>query len=105
MVRNHYYTHSVLRLLTALKMSYEAAKKRAEPYTKYQDCGGTPRDATGDGGTGQKGSDLEPASLCVGEQSFGGECASDHIAFVDRELVELCCEAGGRAGCDSNEEY
>ena len=34
MVRNHYYTHSVLRLLTALKMSHEAAKKRAEPYTK-----------------------------------------------------------------------
>lgn len=25
---------TVLRLLTALKMSYEAAKKRAEPYTK-----------------------------------------------------------------------
>jgi quinolinate synthase len=25
---------SVLRLLTPLKMSYEAAKKRAEPYTK-----------------------------------------------------------------------
>jgi hypothetical protein len=24
----------VLRLLTSLKMSYEAAKKRAEPYTK-----------------------------------------------------------------------
>jgi hypothetical protein len=34
MVRNHYYTHSILRLLTALKMSYEAAKKRAEPCTK-----------------------------------------------------------------------
>ncbi|TMQ30036.1 MAG: hypothetical protein E6K65_06790 [Nitrospirae bacterium] len=34
MVSNHYYTHSVLRLLTALKMSYKAAKKRAEPYTK-----------------------------------------------------------------------
>ena len=39
MVRNYYqiythlYTHSVLRLLTPL-MSYEAAKKRAEPYTK-----------------------------------------------------------------------
>jgi hypothetical protein len=25
---------TVLRLLTPLKMSYEAAKKRAEPYTK-----------------------------------------------------------------------
>ena len=25
---------TVLRLLTSLKMSYEAAKKRAEPYTK-----------------------------------------------------------------------
>jgi len=36
MVRNYYqrYTHSVLRLLTPLKMSYDAAKKRAEPYTK-----------------------------------------------------------------------
>jgi hypothetical protein len=36
MVRNYYqrYTHSVLRLLTPLKMSYEAAKKRAELYTK-----------------------------------------------------------------------
>jgi len=34
MVSNHYYTHSVLRLLTALNMSYKAAKKRAEPYTK-----------------------------------------------------------------------
>jgi hypothetical protein len=36
MVRNYYqiYTHSVLRLLTPLKMSYEATKKRAEPYTK-----------------------------------------------------------------------
>ena len=27
-------TFTVLRLLTPLKMSYEAAKKRAEPYTK-----------------------------------------------------------------------
>jgi hypothetical protein len=26
--------YSVLRLLTPLKMAYEAAKKRAEPYTK-----------------------------------------------------------------------
>jgi len=26
MVSNHYYTHSVLRLLTALKISYETAK-------------------------------------------------------------------------------
>jgi len=36
MHRNYYqrYTHSVLRLLTPLKMSYDAAKKRAEPYTK-----------------------------------------------------------------------
>jgi hypothetical protein len=36
MVRIYYqrYTHSVLRLLTPLKTSYEAAKKRAEPYTK-----------------------------------------------------------------------
>jgi hypothetical protein len=36
MVRNYYQrsTHSVLRLLTPLKMSYEAAKKRAEPYAK-----------------------------------------------------------------------
>ena len=36
MVRNYYqrYTHSVLRLLTPLKMSYDAAKKRAEPYNK-----------------------------------------------------------------------
>jgi hypothetical protein len=35
-VRNYYqlYTHSVLRLLTPLKMSYEASKKPAEPYTK-----------------------------------------------------------------------
>ena len=28
---------TVLRLLTPLKMSYEAAKKRAEPYTKIVD--------------------------------------------------------------------
>ena len=36
MVRNHYqtYTHSVLRLLTPLMMSYEVAKKQVEPYTK-----------------------------------------------------------------------
>jgi hypothetical protein len=36
MARGDYliYTHSGLRLLPSLKMSYEAAKKRAEPYTK-----------------------------------------------------------------------
>jgi hypothetical protein len=36
MVRNYYqiYTHSVLRLLTLLRMPYEAAKRWAEPYTK-----------------------------------------------------------------------
>ena len=37
MVRGYYltiYTHSVLRLLPPLKRSYEAVKKRAEPYTK-----------------------------------------------------------------------
>lgn len=27
------------------------------------------------------------------------------IAFVDRELLHLCCEAGNQAGCDGNEEY
>ena len=44
MVRNYYqiYTHSVLRLLTPLKMSYEAAKRRAEPNTKIEEEG-TPR--------------------------------------------------------------
>lgn len=37
---------SVLRLLTPLRMTYEAAKKRAEPYKKlwvsYQRCGPMP---------------------------------------------------------------
>jgi hypothetical protein len=38
MVRIYYqiYTHSVLRLLTPLKMPYEAAKRRAEPNTKIE---------------------------------------------------------------------
>lgn len=27
------------------------------------------------------------------------------VTFVDRELDVMCCEAGTRAGCDSNEEY
>ena len=41
MVRNYYqrYTHSVLRLLTPLKMSYEAAKRRTEPNTKIEEEG------------------------------------------------------------------
>ena len=37
MARGYYltiYTHSVLHLLPPLKRSYEAPKKRAEPYTK-----------------------------------------------------------------------
>jgi len=44
MVRNYYqiYTHSVLRLLTLLRMPYEAAKRRAEPNTKIEEEG-TPR--------------------------------------------------------------
>lgn len=33
------------------------------------------------------------------------EAFASLIAFVDRELVHLCCEAGNQAGCDSNEEY
>jgi len=57
-------------------MSYETAKTRAEPYTK--DCGGASADATGDGGVRQEGRGGEPASLCVGQQSFGGERAPDH---------------------------
>ena len=34
--RNYHqtYTQSVLRLLTSLKISYQAARKQAEPYTK-----------------------------------------------------------------------
>ena len=41
MVRNYYqiYTHSVLRLLTPLKMSYEAAKRGTEPNTKIEEEG------------------------------------------------------------------
>jgi hypothetical protein len=44
MVRNYYqiYTHSVLRLLTLLRMPYEASKRRAEPNTKIEEEG-TPR--------------------------------------------------------------
>jgi hypothetical protein len=44
MVRNYYqiYTHSVLRLLTLLRMPYEAAKRWAEPNTKIEEEG-TPR--------------------------------------------------------------
>ena len=66
---------TVLRLLTPLKMSYEAAKKRAEPYTKIVER--TTRDETRDGGARQEGRSREPASLCVGQQSFRGECAVD----------------------------
>ena len=33
------------------------------------------------------------------------EAFSTLIEFVDRELELLFCEAGNRAGCDSNEEY
>lgn len=33
------------------------------------------------------------------------EAFSTLSGFVGDELVDVCCEAGNRAGCDSNEEY
>ena len=40
-----------------------------------------------------------------GTKKAAREAFSTLIAFVDRELELLVCEAGNRAGCDSNEEY
>lgn len=40
-----------------------------------------------------------------GTKKAAREVFSTLIAFVDRELDVMCCEAGNRAGCDSNEEY
>jgi len=40
-----------------------------------------------------------------GTKNAAREAFSTLIAFVDRELELLVCEAGNRAGCDSNEEY
>ena len=56
---------TVLRLLTPLKISYEAAKKRAEPYTKIVGELPVMRQDTVD--IGQEGRGGESASLCAGE--------------------------------------
>src|SRR2546428_3790584 len=63
---------------TSHGVEYVLQSREKASRTVHKDRGGTPRDATGDGGTDQKGSDRELASLCVGEPSFGRECASDH---------------------------
>ena len=66
---------TVLRLLTSLKMSYEAAKKRSEPYDKI--VGELPEMGfdTVNLVTGDR---RESKSICAGEQSLRGQCAVDH---------------------------
>jgi len=61
----------VLRLLTALKMSYENAKTSR---AVHKDRGGTPRDATGDGGTRQKAVPRTGEPMCLVNHRFGRGC-------------------------------
>jgi len=58
---------TVLRLLTPLKMSYEAAKKRAARY----------------GRTGEKMDWREAKSLCLGEEPQRRKCALDASIFTE----------------------
>lgn len=53
---------TVLRLLTPLKMSYEAAKKRAEPYTKIVEE--LPQDAARHRGPVEERSGREAKGVC-----------------------------------------
>jgi hypothetical protein len=57
-------------------MPYETAKTRAEPYTKIVEELPQMRPETVE--FVREGRGGEPASLCVGQQSFGGERAPDH---------------------------
>ena len=74
---------TVLRLLTPLKMSYEAAKKRAEPYNKQVGC--TIENANRDGQPCKASRCRTAARLCVGQQSCRGECAADDPG-IERSL-------------------
>ncbi len=65
---------TVLRLLTPLKMSYEAAKKRAEPYNKI--VGELP-EMRRDTVSWSRRLWQRTASICAGQQSVRGECAVD----------------------------
>ena len=56
---------TVLRLLMPLKMSYEAAKKRAEPYTKIVEELLQVR--TRDGPIGATSRQRRPPRLCAGQ--------------------------------------
>ena len=62
-----------MRLLTSLGMSYEAAKKRAEPYTKIVELPEMRRDTVD---MVQKALG-EPAIVCAGEQPVRGQRAND----------------------------
>jgi len=58
---------TVLRLLTPLKISYEAAKKRAEPYTKIVEE--LPQMNKRGGAIGSTGCQRKLSHVCTGQQS------------------------------------
>jgi len=88
MARGYYLicTHSVLLLLPPLKLSYEAAKRRAEPCTTI--VAELPEMRRETVQFVRQGRQPRSPRLCVGQPSGWGECAIDAAGTV-RDAMRL----------------